>query len=602
MKKSLFLCNLLFLASFYVQGQSSNPKKAVLMNNIHRNDKLTVYQVMTHLWGNANTANQFNGTLTENGVGKFTDFSDHALNKIQEFGYSHIYFTGIIRHATTEDYSHIGIPTQNPVNVKGRCGAPFAITDYYDVNPFLATEPAQRMTEFETMVKRCHQHNIKVIIDCIPNHVAREYKSIAKPRGIKDFGETDSQQKGFDPQNNFYYLPNKVYNVPSSINASLSNMPYHEMPAKVTGNDVFSESPSINDWFETVKLNYGVDYLNSKSKHFDPTPSTWLKMKDILLFWAAKGVDGFRCDMAEMVPVEFWGWVIPEVKKQYPSVIFIAEIYNPQEYHNYINVGKFDYLYDKVGLYDALRRLMEGKPEATVADITKCWQQETGDIAANMLRFLENHDEQRITSDFFAKDPWTAVPAMVVTATMNTGPIMIYFGQESGEKAMDAEGFGSKDGRTTMFDYWGVTEHQKWYNNGQCDGGLLSPYQKKLALFYANLLRFSTQSEAISKGHFYDLQFANINNSQGYDERMIYSYLRYTANQKLLFICNFNRQKEYQTEVVIPAHAWETMGLKPTEKHQFIDISGTSSNQIIEGNNPLKISLPSLAVHIFEIK
>lgn len=74
---------------------------------------------------------------------------------------------------------------------------------------------------------------------------------------------------------------------------------YKEYPAKATGNNRFDAYPNINDWYETVKLNYGIDYQNGNTPHFNPIPDTWTKMLDILLFWAGKNIDGFRCDMAE---------------------------------------------------------------------------------------------------------------------------------------------------------------------------------------------------------------------------------------------------------------------------------------------------------------
>lgn len=572
------------------------------------NNKLVVYQIFTRLFGNQNTTNAHNGSRDENGVGKFNDITSKALKSLKDFGVTHIWYTGVIEHATMTDYSDFGIKPDHPSIVKGRAGSPYAIKDYYDVDPDLAVDVNNRMAEFQNLVERTHKEGLKVVIDFVPNHVSREYQSDQKPKGIKDFGENDNTSVVFDPTNNFYYLPDQPFRVPDGIQPPVQvKAPYKEYPAKATGNDVFSPKPSINDWYETIKLNYGVDYLNGRTRHFDPIPSTWLKMRDILTFWAAKGVDAFRCDMAEMVPVEFWGWVIPEVQKAYPEVIFIAEIYNPGEYVNYIRKGKFTYLYDKVGLYDALRRLMEGHGSAE--DITRVWQNESGNISEHMLRFLENHDEQRIASDFFARDPFVAIPAMTLSATLHTGPLMIYFGQEVGVNPVKAEGFQGNDGRTTIFDYWGVEEFQGWVNSGKFDGGKLTAKQKDLRNFYKELNHFATANPAIHSGQFYDLQYFNINGqSPAYDKTRVYSYLRFTEDQQLLCVYNFDRERTITTSVRLPSHALiDSMGLAQDQNYQLTEVfpgkefsSDLKGTQLIDGGLP--ITLPPTSVKILQIK
>lgn len=565
-----------------------------------KTDKLTVYQMMFHLWGNKNTTNKPNGSAQENGVTKFKDVNDLALQKLKEFGYSHLYMTGLIEHATMEDLTSIGIPKDHPDVVKGRSGSPFAIKDYYDVNPFFATDPKNRIREFEAMVGRVHKNELKVVMDFVPNHVARSYHSDMKPIGVKDFGEDDDVTKSFASTNNFYYLPDTQFQIPEGVVSPIPvDAAYVEKPAKASGNDVFSAKPSIDDWFETVKLNYGVDIQQGRKTHFDPIPPTWTKMVEILKYWASKGVDGFRCDMAEMVPVEFWKFATIEVKKEYPNIIFIAEIYNPNEYHNYIKVGGFDYLYDKVGLYDALRRLVEQKPEATVEDITKVWQHESGDISQNMLRFLENHDEVRINTPSFAKgNPLAVIPAMVVTATLHSGPIMIYFGQEVGESADDKEGFNQADDRTTMFDFWGVKSYQAWMNDGKFDGGKLTPKQKDLREFYGDLLKFVNTSDAVKYGEFYDLQYVQ---GDGYDKQKVYSYLRYSGNQKLLFVCNFNHSQEQNINLNIPEGAFNAMKLPLNGKLILQGKFNQNEKITIEPKNPISIKISPNSVLIYEI-
>ncbi|MBO9612242.1 MAG: alpha-amylase family protein [Dyadobacter sp.] len=519
-------------------------------------DKFVIYQLFTRLFGNRKTTNKVYGTIEENGCGKFNDIDDTALAALKEFGVTHLWYTGVLEHATLTDYSQFGINPDHPLIVKGIAGSPYAVKDYYDVDPDLAADVPNRMQEFESLVARTHAHELKVIIDFIPNHVARQYHSDARPEGVRDFGEDDDNTVTFNPSNNFYYIPNHDFVVPEGHQPPLPvTAPYHERPAKATGNDVFQAQPTQFDWYETVKLNYGVDYLDGRSLHFDPIPSTWLKMRDILLYWTRKGVDGFRCDMAEMVPVEFWGWVIPEVKKENPAVIFIAEIYNPFEYRNYIYTGHFDYLYDKVGLYNSLRRIIEGHGSAS--DITRIWQHESGDFSEHMLRFLENHDEQRIASRYFAGNPWTALPAMVLSATLHTGPLMLYFGQELGVDPTQQEGFQGEDGRTTIFDYWGVPEFQQWVNGGQFNEDLLTTEQKTLRHFYGNLNAFVLKNEAVYAGGFYDLQYVNADGqSFNYDGNIIFSYLRHTDHQKMLFVYNFHESRTVETLIKVPQDVW----------------------------------------------
>ncbi len=553
-----------------------------------RQDKIVVYQIFTRLFANQNVSNHFNGTLQLNGTTKFSDINQNALKSLKELGASHIWYTGVIEHATMTDFSEFGIKADHPQVVKGIAGSPYAIKDYYDVNPYLANNVKDRMKEFEALIKRTHDLDLKVLVDFVPNHVARQYKSDVKPKGIKDFGENDEKTGGFSNQNNFYYLKDALQ-LPSDIKPPVSfSENYTENPAKATGNDVFSAQPNINDWFETIKLNYGVDYLNNRNRHFDPIPDTWNKMYEILEYWSQKGVDGFRCDMAEMVPVEFWGWVIPKIKAKYPNTIFIAEIYNPGEYANYIFNGKFDYLYDKVGLYDALRRLIEGHGNAM--DITNVWQKESGDFANHMLRFLENHDEQRIASDFFGKKPESAFAAWMLSATLHTGPVMVYFGQELGVKPDKAEGFQGNDGRTTIFDFWGLPELQDWIAKGKFDSKKIKPNQKAIRDFYKNSLHFAVKNEAISKGQFHDLQYLNAwGKSEGYSQDKLYSYLRFTDGQMLLFVYNFDLNNTINTEVKLP---------KDLITDRFKGKKSIKATQKFNGNEKLNISVESSELNV----
>ena len=557
--------------------------------------KLIIYQLLPRLFGNKTNLNKTYGSIEENGVGKLNDITDQALVEIKKMGFTHVWYTGVIEHATMTDYSAFGIKPDDPDVVKGRAGSPYAIKDYYDIDPDLAVDVPNRMGEYETLIKRTHNNGLKVIMDLVPNHVSRTYHSDAKPANARDFGEDDDKSRAFDPKNDFYYLPGQPFEVPKGYNpggdqfkSPSKDGKFDEFPARATGNDVFNATPSINDWFETIKLNYGVNYFNGLTPYFNPLPPLWNKIRDILLFWAAKGVDGFRCDMVEMVPLEFWAWLIPAVKANFPQLVFIGEAYNPNLYNSYIDAGKFDYLYDKVGLYDAIKRLTKNRPDATTWDINQLWNRDTKGIDEHMLRFMENHDERRIASPQFAGDPWLAVPGMIITATLSTGPVMVYFGQEVGEPGAGVGGFGQDEGRTTIFDYWGLPEHQKWTNGGQFDGGALSDSQKNLRGFYSRLLNAVISHEALRTGRFWELMLAN--EREPWFNEHLYIFIRHTDKQRILVIANFNRS-ESNVNVKFPGDLLNYLNL--TGRWEFTDLlwgNKYNTDNIADG---LQLTIPA---------
>lgn len=531
------------------------------MNN---EKKLIIYQVLPRLFGNNNNHCINNGNISENGCGKMADFTLKALKEIKKLGTTHIWYTGIIEHATQTQYNNIR--PDHPAIVKGKAGSPYAIKDYYDIDPDLASDTTKRMEEFEDLIRRTHKSGLKVILDFVPNHVARQYHSDAQPDGTTQLGANDDPNYAFSPYNNFYYIPQSELHGQFDMKGAASE-PYREFPAKATGNNRFDAYPNINDWYETIKLNYGIDYLNGKTYHFDPIPDTWNKMLEILLFWANKHIDGFRCDMAEMVPVEFWEWVIPQVKTKHPDIIFIAEVYDPKQYSNYLLQGKFDYLYDKVGLYDTLRNVTCGYDSATA--ITRAWQQ-LGGLEKRMLNFMENHDEQRIASDFFAGNPRKAIPGFIISACMNTNPIMIYSGQEYGEMGMDSEGYSGRDGRTSIFDYWSVDTIRRWRNRGRFDGKMLSEEQKQLYTVYQRILKLCNKERAISEGSFFDLMYANINGWR-FNEHKQYAFLRKLDNELLFIIVNFDHIS-VDLAINLPSHAFDFLQIPPMEQYPAMDL------------------------------
>ena len=547
--------------------------------------KLAIYQVFTRTFGNRILTRKEYGTIAENGVGKMNDLDRTVLQQIQGLGITHVWYTGVIRHATCTDYSLFGIPQQNPHVVKGRAGSPYAITDYYDIDPDIATNVDKRMEEFENLVFRTHAEGLKVLIDFVPNHVARQYKSIAKPEGVEDLGQGDDTGKHFDMQNNFYYCPGEYLDlsgVPTYDYATGAET-YMEFPAKCTGNDRFDSHPQQNDWYETIKLNYGIDYCDAggRSFHYDPIPSTWKKMTEILLYWAGKGIDGFRCDMAEMVPCEFWAYAIRAVKAHYPKVIFIAEVYNPELYRMYIHSG-FDYLYDKVGMYDCVRGVICG--ERAAVSITSEWQK-VDDIRNHMLYFLENHDEQRIASDFFAGNPRKAIPGMLVTALLYQNPVMVYAGQEFGERGMDKEGFSGCDGRSTIFDYWTVESVYKGFWNKK----QLTNETKSLLLTYQRILNICNNEAAAREGQSYDLMYVNVQ-SDKFNSHRQFAFLRKAEDEVLLVVANFSKDKKY-IGVTIPSHAFEFLGLSTGNVVMTDLLSGDSLSATLEPNKQVEMEV-----------
>lgn len=587
--------------------------------------KEVVYQVFTRLFGNTNTTNKPWGTIEENGVGKFADFSDKALYKIKDLGVTHVWYTGVPHHAVINDYTGYGISNDDPDVVKGRAGSPYAVKDYYNVNPDLATDPSKRLEEFKELIQRTHNAGLKVIIDIVPNHVARNYEGMTNPKGVEDFGASDDTSKEYDVNNNFYYIPDEPFKVPEWKDGYLPlggdenrlvDAKFEEVPAKWTGNGSRLAQPHFNDWYETVKINYGVrpdgtkdfeelpeEYRNKDYKaHFEfwkdkTLPDSWHKFRDITQYWLDFGVDGFRFDMAEMVPVEFWSYLNSNIKIKNPKAFLLAEVYNPDLYRDYIHQGKMDYLYDKVELYDSIKHIIKGYGWTDHIPVV---QKGMADIEHHMLHFLENHDEQRIASPDFVGNAQLGKPAMVVSATISTSPTMIYFGQEVGEPGAENAGFG-KSTRTSIFDYIGVPHHQRWVNNKKFDGGQLSEKEKSLRDFYKRLLNFTINSEALM-GEYQEIHFYNKDNTEGYDHRVL-SYVRWSSDEKLIVLSNFDAHKAYSFSLKVPEEVISKWQLKdgkyPLTEALYGELK--TNMDINDGQGQIQVELEPLQSYIFKI-
>lgn len=557
-----------------------------------------IYQMLPRLFANKCDKRVPNGDIHTNGSGKLNDITPAVLKSIKGLGATHVWYTGIVEHAQCSDYTRYGIRRDNPYIVKGKAGSPYAIKDWYDIDPDVAENVPERMAEFEALVARTHKAGLKVITDLVPNHVARQYHSDSAPAGVSDFGRFDDTDVFFTPDNNFYYIPRQRFS--PSIPLGSGKDEYVEFPAKCTGNDCYTAYPSANDWYETVKLNYGYDPGN-RSTHFWPIPRTWNDMLKIMIFWASKGIDGLRCDMVHMVPVEFWQWAIPQVKARYPELIFIAEIYDVALYRDYINRGGFDYLYDKVTLYDTLRGIDTAGTSA--AQLTSCWQTVEG-ISGNMLNFLENHDEQRYASRQYMGRPDTVLPALVAIATINTGAVMIYMGQELGESAPDAEGFSGQDGRTTIFDYWSLDCLQRWLGpDFKATGSKLFKSEKQLRDTYASVLALVNGCEAVRNGSFFDLTYANYHNER-FNPHRHFAYLRRSpqAGSTVLVVLNFNDETD-SISVNIPRHAFDCLGILPR--------TGIDARNLLTGSDttinftdaaPTPVTVPAHGAIVLEFK
>ncbi|MCP4884089.1 MAG: alpha-amylase, partial [Flavobacteriales bacterium] len=374
--------------------------------------------------------------------------------------------------------------------------------------------------------------------------------------------------------------------------------------------------PDQNDWYETVKINYGLRPDGTKDfdslpegfekmdhkAHFEfwqdkMVPDSWIKFRNIALYWLEKGVDGLRYDMAEMVPVEFWSYLNSSIKIQYPDALLLAEVYNPGLYRDYIRLGKMDYLYDKVGFYDSIKHIMQG--HGWTDHIPKV-QEEVFDIEHHMLHFLENHDEQRIASPDFTGFAEKGMPAMVVSTTISTSPTLLYFAQEVGEPGAEDAGFGSAT-RTSIFDYIGVPNFQGWTNNGKFDGGGLSESEKELRSFYKKLLSFTIKSEALM-GKYQEIHYYNKDQNNAYDHR-IFSFVRWSENEQLVVISNFDSQNHYELDLWIPEEiitSWKLEdGMFKLEDQLSIDTQ--NELKVENGHGKIKIELEPLGSHIYKL-
>ena len=537
-----------------------------------------IYQLFVRHFSNFSTGAIPWGSREQNGCGTFNAVTDAALESIARMGVTHLWLTGVLRHATRSEYD--GLPADPACIVKGLAGSPYAVTDYFDVDPDLAECVEARRAEFAALLRRCRRWGMVPVIDFVPNHVSRQYRSRVRPEST--FGAYDNAEVFFARDNAFYYLEPHRTDMPMT-------MPDGEYApergiGRVTGNNVASWTPGAYDWYETVKLNYGTDYRHGASAAAAlpsllapeyALPRTWQLMNEVLAYWQDMGVGGFRCDMAHMIPLPFWRWIIAHARLRDCSAFFMAEGYDDHlklvegPVHRALLEAGFDGVYDGVS-YEALRKIYEGGSWANDLDTLHLPQ---NPLFYKGVRYVENHDEPRLAAPQY----WGGVGGLVSRAVMvaqyctTCGPVLVYNGQEAGERADGPGGYGGDNGRTSIFDYTSLPHFQNWTNGGLFDGARMTPGQQKLRAFTARLLTL-LQHPALSRGEFYGLNWAN-RDTPGYGRlpgdhvsgHHLYAFLRYNRKAKsaILVVCNFSATQAVETHLHIPAHARAWAGRKP---------------------------------------
>lgn len=459
-----------------------------------------IYQLPLRQFSNVGSPRQVNGSLAVNGVGRFADIGERVLGALREMGFTHVWLMGVLRQATGTDWSGVGLPADPPDLLKGIAGSPYAVRDCFDVCPDYATDPARRREEFRALVERIHQAGLRVWIDFVPNHVARSHHTVVRPD--LEFGVADDRSRFFTADNHFFHLVGQgPLRLPERGLGEGPRFPGESGQARATGNNVVSAAPGVNDWFETVKLNYGWDFTQGPgagqahptSDHPErPIPSLWHRMDAVLAHWQAMGVDGFRCDMAHMIPMEFWAWAIARARERGPGTEFVAEAYADDPARSVrgdvlsalVEAG-FDLVYDHAA-YGLVKGISEGPKWANDLDAVLGHPQ-----ASHRVRYVENHDEARVAhpQHWGGAGPWVGLAAAAVLWGTGAGAALVYAGQEVGEAGLEVEGFGGGNGRTSLFDYGAMPELAKWVNGHAWDGGGLSEAQRELRAAYGRLLR-----------------------------------------------------------------------------------------------------------------
>jgi glycosidase len=558
--------------------------------------KPIIYQLVVRYFGNTSQTNKTDGDLATNGCGKFNDINTNAIQELKKLGITHVWLTGVLRQATLTDYTADGMPADTPDIVKGRAGSFYAVRDYADVCPDYASTPVTRMVEFEALVQRLHDADIKVLIDLVPNHVSRNYDT---KHPSMQFGAKDDKTKFFDPANNFFYLaepPGQRLTLtkpqgwnPAGVTFTGSFVLENGGPGRTpraTGNNVTSATPPMDSWYETVKLNWGFNFI-TKEGCYSPTPHTWNVMNTILAYWQDKGVDGFRCDFAHYVPAEAWAYLISQARERNPIAFFLGEAYpegasgEPVQNWRQLVAAGFDGVYF-YRAYNFLKAVYKGASldayaaeMATVEDANRC----------HLVTYLGNHDEVRLAAPI-AKggfgSPASGYQLAPLQFLYSSGPVLFFNGDEVGEDGTGNKGFSGDDGRTTTFDYWSMPVFRKWVNGHLYDGSQLSAEQKKLRRFYADLLRLC-QDDAVRGAGYRGLRDHNQPSRFNDCPEGLYTFARFRpyAHRLLLVVANFQVGSAAKGQVRITRQLADDAGLSLSAQYSVsivLDENGAHSS------------------------
>ena len=252
----------------------------------------------------------------------------------------------------------------HPIGVKERKGT---LGSYYAIADYKAINPEfGTMEDFENFLAAAHKLGFRVVLDCVANHTSPDAKWI------------------------------------------------NECPADWYMRDSLGNTVVNYDWYDIAELNYG-------------KREVWDAMADQMRFWMEKGVDGFRCDMACEVPLEFWQETIAALREDYPGMYMLAEGEEPKLHS--LSGFNSSYAWELHHMLNAIARGEKNIPEL-LEYIQKDAERHPAD--AFRLMFTSNHDENSWAGTEFERMGDAAKLMAVLTFTLPSGQPLIYTGQEMG--------------------------------------------------------------------------------------------------------------------------------------------------------------------------